>query len=163
VYQYLSIDHDITERKKAEQLIIEQSEIFEAIIENTKESIFLLSPDFKVIQFNKTAKERIWAGRGVELYKGIDFREFLYPDAIELFYSMFNDALNGLSRKEEVCAKTIDGNTIWFLTKTSPVYNRDGQLIGLTILSEGINERKKQKRYCWKVSKSSEVSLSKVW
>jgi PAS domain-containing protein len=72
------------ERRQAEAATREQAETFKAIIENTKESIYLISPDYKVVQFNKTAKERM-NGRRLRLYTGIDFREILFPDIIDTF------------------------------------------------------------------------------
>lgn len=143
VYQYLSINQDITRQKNAEYLIKEQAETFKAIIENTKESIYLLSPEFQLLQFNKTAKERILRGRGKELYPGADFREFLYPETTDGFYAMFNDALKGISRTEEIRALGVNGEYFWFQSKTSPVYDSKGELIGVTLLTEGIDDRKK--------------------
>src|ERR1700749_3379149 len=43
------------ERKKAEVALRDQAETFEAIIENTSDSVLLISPDFKLLRFNKTA------------------------------------------------------------------------------------------------------------
>lgn len=133
---------DITDRKKAEARIIEQAEVFKAIIENTKESIYLISPDYKVLQFNSTARERERITRGMEIYIGADFRDFVYPDKKEIFNSQFEDALKGIYRKEEVRAKDITGGYIWFQSKTSPVYDPSGNLIGVRVLTDDINDRK---------------------
>lgn len=142
VYQYLSINHDITDRKRAEYIIKEQSEIFQAIIENTKESILLISPEFRIVQFNSTARQRIQETRGLELQIGADFREYLFPENTAIFYSMFNDSLNGIYRVEETVSKAIDGRSVWFQSKTAPVYNLDNELIGVRLLTESIDDRK---------------------
>jgi PAS domain S-box-containing protein len=142
VYQYLSISYDITKQKNAEHFIKEQSEMFKAIIENTKESIYLLSPDYKILQFNTTARERIEVTRGMQLYKGADFRTYLFPDTADRFYSMFNDSLNGVYRAEEFRSKGVNGIYFWFQSKTSPVYDLRGELIGVRVLTESIDEKK---------------------
>lgn len=142
VYQYLSINHDITRQKEAEDLIKEQAETFRAIIENTKESIFLISPEFKLLQFNSTARERIRMTRGMELYIGADFREYLFPGNTDIFYSMFNDSLKEIYRSEEINAKGVTGDYFWFQSKTSPVYGLKGELIGIRLLTEPIDDRK---------------------
>jgi PAS domain S-box-containing protein len=142
VYQYLSISRNITNRKEMEYLIKEQAETFRAIIENTKESIFLISPEFKLLQYNTTAKERIQLTRGMELYIGSDFREYLFPDSTDIFYSMFSDSLKGIYRSEEINVKGVADKNFWIESKTSPVYNLQGELIGVTLLSESIDERK---------------------
>lgn len=131
------------ERKNAEAVIKEQAETFQAIIENTKESIYLISPEYKLLQFNKTARERILKGRGKELYIGADFREFLYPGTTDIFYSMFEDSLKGNHRNEEIRSQGIHGEYFWFQSKTSPVYGPNGELIGVTLLAEGIDDRKR--------------------
>ncbi|MEO6405405.1 MAG: PAS domain S-box protein [Ferruginibacter sp.] len=131
------------ERKNAEALIKEQAETFQAIIENTKESIYLISPEYKVLQFNSTASERERITRGMEIYIGADFREFVYPDKSDLFQSQFEDALKGIYRIEEVKAKSITGDYLWFQSKTSPVYDRESKLIGVRVLTDDINERKR--------------------
>jgi PAS domain S-box-containing protein len=131
------------ERKKAEIALRDQAETFEAIIENTSDSVLLISPDFKLLRFNKTAQERIQLRKGERLFIGADFRKFLYPDAEEMFYEMFNDSLHGRFCDREIQAKDANGNSFWIRAKTSPVYDRDNKLLGVTLLSENIDSQKK--------------------
>ncbi|MEP6677385.1 MAG: PAS domain S-box protein, partial [Ferruginibacter sp.] len=44
---------------------------------------------------------------------------------------------------EEVRAKSITGDYLWFQSKTSPVYDLEGKLIGIRVLAEDINDRKR--------------------
>ena len=131
------------ERKKAEVALRDQAETFEAIIENTSDSVLLISPEFKLLRFNKTAQERIVQRRGERIFIGADFRKFLYPDAEEIFHVMFNDSLKGKFCDREIQAKDTNGNSFWIRAKTSPVYDRDNQLLGVTLLSENIDSQKK--------------------
>ena len=133
---------DITERKNAEAVIKEQAGLFGAIIENTKESIWLLSPDLKVLQFNKTAKDRLWKNSGKEICLGADFREFLHPGGEDVFYSTFNDALSGKHTESEFGQKDIHGEIFWLRTKMYPIYDQGKKMIGITALTEDITERK---------------------
>jgi len=131
------------ERKKAEVALRDQAETFEAIIENTSDSVLLISPDYKLLRFNKTAEERLLQRKGESISIGADFRKFLYPDAEEIFYSMFNDSLNGKFCDREIPARDTNGNSFWIRAKTSPVYDRDNKLLGVTLLSENIDSQKK--------------------
>ena len=131
------------ERKKAEVALRDQAETFEAIIENTSDSVLLISPEFKLLRFNKTARERIVQRSGERIFIGADFRKFLYPDAEEIFHVMFNDSLKGKFCDREIQAKDTNGNSFWIRAKTSPVYDRDNQLLGVTLLSENIDSQKK--------------------
>lgn len=131
------------ERKKAEVALRDQAETFEAIIENTSDSVLLISPDFKLLRFNKMAEERVLTRKGERIFIGADFRKFLYPDAEEIFYTMFSDSLHGKFCDREIKAKDTHGNSFWIRAKTSPVYDRDNKLLGVTLLSENIDSQKK--------------------
>jgi PAS domain S-box-containing protein len=131
------------ERKKAEVALRDQAETFEAIIENTSDSVLLISPDFKLLRFNKTAQERLRQRGGERIFIGADFRKFLYPDAREIFHVMFTDSLNGKFCDREIQARDTNGNSFWIRAKTSPVYDRDNKLLGVTLLFENIDSQKK--------------------
>lgn len=139
----MAVIRDITERKKTEVIIKEQSDIFAAIIENANESICLLSPDLKVLQFNKTAKEKLLANRAKEIYLGANFKEYLHIGTENVFMPMFNDALTGKYTTLESYQKDIHGNSFWLRTKMYPIYDTLNELIGVTVLSENITDRKK--------------------
>ncbi len=133
---------DITESKKAEAIIKEQAEIFTAIIENANEAIWLLSPDMTVLQFNKTFKERLRLNGGKEINLGDNFKDFLYSGKEDAFMAMFNDALSGNYPENEFSQNNIHGELFWIRTRMYPVYDTHKKLIGVTILTENITERK---------------------
>ncbi|MES1216385.1 MAG: PAS domain S-box protein, partial [Bacteroidota bacterium] len=112
---------DITDRKNAEAVIKEQAETFGAIIENTNESIILLSPDLKVLQFNKTTRDRLYKNFGKEIYTGADFGKLLYPGSEDIFYLMFNEALSGKYTESEVLQTVVGGNSFWLRTRMYPI------------------------------------------
>ncbi len=138
----IGISIDITERKKAEAVIKEQGDIFEAIIENANESIWLLSPDLRVLQFNKTGKDRIWLNGGKEIYHGANFRDFLHRGTENIFMPMFTEALSGKYSEQETSQADIRGNIFWLRTRMYPIYNTLKKLIGVTVLTENITNRK---------------------
>lgn len=53
----VKIGRDITERKKIEQKIIESEKILNLILSNIKDSVFVISKDFKILYMNKKAEE----------------------------------------------------------------------------------------------------------
>ncbi len=134
---------NFSERKKAEVALRDQAETFEAIIENTSDSVMLISPEFKLLRFNKNAEKRVLQRKNERMFIGADFRKFLYPDAEDIFYVMFNDSLNGKFCDREIQARDTKGNSFWLRAKTSPVYDRDNKLLGVTLLSENIDSQKK--------------------
>ena len=56
---------------------------------------------------------------------------------------MFNDSLKGKFCDREIQARDTNGNSFWIRAKTSPVYDRDNKLLGVTLLSENIDSQKK--------------------
>lgn len=154
---------DITEKKKTEEIlkkqeeeITAQAETYEAIIENTKEGIYLISPDFKLLRFNKTFKERFQILYGHEPEIGIDFRNYLEQGPIqkELFHNLFNEAIEQNQKNDcEVKSKSIEGNSFWFRIRTSPVYDKHDQLLGVSFTSKNITERKKSEQEILRLSR----------
>jgi PAS domain S-box-containing protein len=134
---------DITERKNVEVAIKEQAGTFSAIIENANESIWLLSPNLTVLQFNKTAKERLQLNGGKEIFPGANFQDFLYLGSDNVFMPMFNEAASGKYVERESCQADIHGNMFWLRTKMYPIYDTQKGLIGVTVLAENITDRKK--------------------
>ena len=133
-----------SEKRAAELAMKEQAQIFEAVVKHASEVMILLSPEFKVLLFNKTAKETIKKTRGVDLSVGMDYRQFTYQEGVHIFLKMFEDALKGKITKEEFHVVTIEGKPRWIQRQLSPAYDADGKLLGITLLAENIDYRKKQ-------------------
>jgi PAS domain S-box-containing protein len=134
---------NISKEKDALIALESMAETYEAIIENAKESIILLDPEFKVLQFNKIAKDRLIKNVGKELVIGSDFRNYLYADRQDVFYSSFQHALNGSETESEVHVKDINNGDIWIQYKIFPVYKRNGKLLGVAIFVLNVEARKK--------------------
>ena len=134
------------EQRRSATFIKEQAKTFQAIIENTKESIYLISPEFKLLQFNKIASNRMLRHNGVEIKIGQDFNEIFNPGTKDFFKSMCEDSLKGNYRNEEVRTKGKFGDYYWANVKTSPVYTQENELLGVSLLVEVIDDRKKAER-----------------
>ena len=52
-YQYVAIRHDITDRKKAEQTVIEKENHLRSILETVPECIKLLDADGRILEMNR--------------------------------------------------------------------------------------------------------------
>lgn len=138
----LKINH-IEESKYLLSELEHRTEVLEAIFDNTGEAIILVDKDYKVLEFNSIAKNRLLKNIHKEIFVGADFRDFLYAKPKELFYRMFSDALAGKSTEAEVPSTNINGDEYWFQANMFPSYNRKGVLIGVTIYTNSIDVRKK--------------------
>lgn len=130
-------------KKNVLREIKEQKEKFQAIIENTKEAIYLISPGFKLLMFNKIANQRNNQVNGYDLFEGQDFNDLMNPSTRGVFTRMFNDALKGKYVTKELKSQGRVGDSYWMRVKIFPVYKPDGQLMGVCLLSENIDDSKK--------------------
>lgn len=130
------------QQKKTAIDLSETSEIYKAIIEHIGDSVILLNRNYIVLRFNHQAKKNLIENRKKELYIGADFREFIYPDQAELFYTSFNSAINGNPHELETGVKNEYGNIHWFRSKSLPVYNNDKNVTGVVLISSNLDERK---------------------
>ncbi|MEA5403665.1 PAS domain S-box protein [Arcicella sp. DC2W] len=137
------IAKNIDEKKRMELELENMVETFQAIIENNTESILLLSVDYKILQFNKPARDRIFTNTNKELKIGADFRDFIYEEQSETFFTSFANAIKGNNYEVEVTM--IDGNNekYWFLSRMFPVYKRNGDLLGISLFALNITDKKK--------------------
>lgn len=133
------IDEDKIAKIKAE----EKLENLEAIFENANESIVLLDKEYKVMGFNKMARERLSENIKKRIYKGADFRDFIHPGREKVFADLFDNALRGIIGESEIHAIGINGKEVWFRSKLFPVYNKKGDLLGISLFVLNISERKK--------------------
>lgn len=112
---------------------------FETIIANTQEGIIFLNPDLSIKHFNKAS-----FSQSLKPFKtGTKITEYLRPDEKDQFLFIVNIALNGTCFEREVPINDSTGNTRWFWVKLFPVYNSNHDLLGVTILSQDVDHRKK--------------------
>lgn len=130
-------------KKNALREIKEQTEKFQAIIENIKEAIYLVSPEFKLVMFNEIANKRNNQVNGYNLEIGSDFKQLLNPSTKKAFVKMLNRGLSGEHIIKELSSKGRLGESYWMRVKIFPVYKPNGSLMGVCLLSENIDESKK--------------------
>jgi PAS domain S-box-containing protein len=138
-----SIISNAVEKQMADTELKTMAEEFSAIIENTNESILLISQDYKVLRFNNTAKERMERMSGKEIYLGADFQNFLYPGSEAIFTELFTAALKGEVMDIETQSKDKNDHAFWLRTRMFPVKESDQKINSVAVLAENITEKKK--------------------
>lgn len=133
---------DITSRKHKDLLHKDLVDSFGAIVENTTESILLLSKEYKILRYNKIAKERISRNIRKEIFLGADFRDFLYHPEENLFLRLFATASEGRPAEAEFCIANLDNDPVWIQTRLYPVYNAEQDLVAVSVFAQNISLRK---------------------
>lgn len=138
---------DITEQKLIVEKIKYSQQKLSAILNNAIDSNILIDLDYKVLTCNRIAKEDTKKIMGREMREGDDFRDFLafFDQKIsDVFYQAFDRALKGESvRIEEEFDVKSKSFTVWYHYQYDTVYSEDGEIIGVSLTSTNIDQRKK--------------------
>ncbi len=132
---------NITDRKEAQLKVQELSDNLGAILDNTNESITLLDLNYKVMAVNRVALNTIQQNTNSDGIIGKDFRNFV-PDENNLFYTYYPKTLKGEAASVEISYTNISGQRLWYQTKFNPVYDKENQLIGVSIFAKDITTSK---------------------
>lgn len=135
IYVYKRIYAHLGELSKSEAK-------FRAILESSSDAHFFLTPDHRVVSFNRAALAKINAMSHHTLRLGDDFLRLHSDEKRSAFLSCFKTALAGGEQFQEHTV-VVDGEEKWFRRYYYPVKNSQGQVIGVAINSENISEQKK--------------------
>ena len=135
-----SIAHDITSRKRAEELIRENEERLTSIIHNAAESIFTMSLD-GVFTFVSPVWTRL-LGHDVSEVQGQQIAQFIHPeDLAECQAAMTKGLVTGEPEHRTYRIRHKDGSWRWHRTAGSLVKDRDGRPAYFVGVAEDVTER----------------------
>lgn len=133
---------DITVTKLAREKVRDSENKLRAILNTTLESNFLVGADHKIISFNQFSYKEAQQHLGVNLYEGLDIREFVLPSVMETFLKDFQRALNGESLLNDILLE-FPREERWYKIGFSPAYGNDGELIGVSFVAADIDDYKR--------------------
>jgi PAS domain S-box-containing protein len=151
---------DITERKKAEDVLKKSEERYRNLVENTPEVIYSLSSDGTITSLNP-AFERI-TGWTVHEWIGKPFMPLIYPDDLPRAIETFQKILQGeriSSYELRVLSKSGEYLTGEF---TSTPQIEDGKVVGEFGIVRDITERKKMEEKIFAISQDWEATFNSI-
>lgn len=125
----------ITELESSERKLL-------AILNSSTDSNIFISPEYKIINYNKSAEESIKLSHKIQIQTGEDFRKYLLNGMEYSFLESFKEALRGEIVGKETQMK-INQKLVWFKLRYFPVYDHSRQIIGVSFNITNINERKR--------------------
>ena len=133
---------DITQQKKNQEELKHSENKLRAILDSTTDSNVLISPEYKVLCFNKKASEVSQLIFGKPLQESADMWDYILPNDRELFYQNTQKALEGeyLIFEKEIF---LTNSSIWYEVSYYPVYDDERKQLGVTFNTTNINARKK--------------------
>jgi|GEM_PF-1669337 len=137
ILYYEGTVEDITKRKQAVENIIASEEKYRSLVENREIIIMTIDLDEKLQFMNHTAE-----GFTLEQVLGSSIHNFIPPEFQGMVKRTFRSVIeNKKAESFELQGPGARGLLTWYSTNVSPIF-ADGKVVGLTLLTMDITERK---------------------
>lgn len=133
---------DISLQKKQQLELLANEIKLKAILDSTTDVNIMISPDMRILNFNRTAGILTETYFNTQLYVGANFIQYVMPELRESFQSNFNKALSGEKLTTERPVALPNGDSMWFQFLYYPVYSEAGNMMGVAMNITNINGRK---------------------
>jgi PAS domain S-box-containing protein len=145
----ISLSHDITERKKAEETLKESEKKYRLLADNVNDVIFVLDMNLNFTYVSPSTK--ILRGYEPEESMKLSLTETLAPSSMELAMKTISDIMElekikkikiNESRMIPLEMKRKDGTTVWTEVKLSFIRDENQQPVGILGVTRDITQRK---------------------
>ncbi len=131
---------DITERKVAEEAIRESRERLDTILKTTAQGFWLNDQDDNIMEVNEAMCEIL--GLAKEEIVGSNFFDFLDEKNREIVREQNRMRKKGIHSLYEISLIRADGQQVPCLMNASPLFDKDGNVVGSFGMTTNIAERK---------------------
>ncbi len=139
------ITTDITERKRTEKMVKQQSEKLQAILESTRSSIFAIDTQYRYLSFNSSYQTimQLAYRRRVSVGTDITAHDHFGADS-GILLTHLNRAMRGeaFSVTEELGDP--EYHRTWYEITFNPIQNENGTVTGVAMFARDITERKQR-------------------
>jgi len=150
---------DITERKKAEDDLLESETKYRTMIESSSDLIWSLDREGNFTFVNRTA-EQVSGFSAAELL-GQSFAPLIPPADLPRIGKVFSDTLSGTALQYEVDFRKKDGSLCSLSVNTSPIL-RSGEVVGSVSFGHDVTESNKSKAFIGNIFESVDEGLAVI-
>jgi two-component system cell cycle sensor histidine kinase/response regulator CckA len=156
MWHSVGIIRNITERKRVEEALLESEQNYRALFEESKDIIYMSTPDGKFLDINPAGIELFGYPSKEEILQ-INIANDLYanPDDREKFQQVL--ARDGYVKDYEVVIKRRDGEHIIVLLTSTAVQDEKGEIIAYRGIMKDITERKRLEQQLLQAQKMEAV------
>jgi PAS domain S-box-containing protein len=135
---------DITEKKKNESIIKQKEVQLRALFDSSAQFITLMDLDGRILWLNKATKENILQNYRFNVEVGNNIRLLVLPDTKEGFEASFEKAKQGqsITVERQIKYPKSSNQRRWMSFNYNPVTNDHGEIIGVSITSIDITDKK---------------------
>jgi len=133
--------NDITEKKLSEEALMKSEANLKAIIENTKDAIWSLDTEGKVLAVNNTYLKLFYDYYKIDLKPGRYIFELMKQESREFHYAFFQKVLSG----EQVFFEwgdNLNGKDIYFEVTINPIITENGKITGASYFMRDVTDSK---------------------
>jgi PAS domain S-box-containing protein len=142
---HVGVGADITDRKQAEQKLLNSEEKFRQLAENINEVFWMMPPEANQMQYVSPAYEQVWGRTCASLYRSpTSWSEAIHPGDVDRAHAVFARQINGEQVDSEYRILTPDGREKWIRDRAFPIHDAERQLIRVVGIAEDITERKRR-------------------
>lgn len=139
----LGVTRDITERKKAEELLAKEQALMKSLMDTIPDCIYFKDTESRYLSVNKSVSKIFNLKHPDDVYGKTDFDFFHFDHAQKTFEDEQSIISNGnpmITVEERMLSK--DHNERWFSTTKMPMFDESGNVTGIFGVSRDITEKK---------------------
>ncbi|RJP75450.1 MAG: PAS domain S-box protein, partial [Candidatus Abyssobacteria bacterium SURF_17] len=153
---FRGVVRDISERKRAEELLRSSEEKYRTLFEESKDVIYISTPDGRLLDINPAGVDLLGYSCKEELLR-IDISRDLYMNAADRKAYQEAVAKRGFVRDYELVFKRKDGQPVNILLTSSAVRDAEGQIVAYRGIMRDMTERKQLEQQLFQAQKMESI------
>jgi PAS domain S-box-containing protein len=153
-----TIWRDITERKRAEEMLRESENFLQTVIETAPECVKLVASDGALLMMNSAGLAMIEADTFAKV-KGKSIYPLISPEYLDSFIALHKSVLEGKAGNLEFEMTSLRGRRLFLETHAVPLKNKKNEIIALLGITRDITERKKMETEILRAQKIESVGV----
>lgn len=157
----VSVVRDITERKQAEEAMMESEEQYRSILNASPDNITITDLEGRILMISPAAKKMFGYEPDFNRFTGMRLLDFIVPEDVERAQSNLKQMYQGGSRKpNEYRGVRLDKSIFDIEVNSGFVRNADGQPIRMVFIIRDITERKRAEQQIQELVQQLEIEKS---
>lgn len=162
---FVSVFHDITQKKEAEAQIQIQAAKLNAIIESSSHLIWTVNKNIALTSFNKNFTDLMQMRYGTSVSEGVIINRGTFVSSSshnEFWNKKYSAAFKGSPQHFEALFEDSNGSQSWMEVYLNPIFNFEGKVEEVSGIGHDITEKKLSEEKLMLSLKEKEVLLKEV-